>query len=207
METIPRHSATYCFVPLPGLCTYPDPSETDHPHHWFTIFLNILVPRHQSTFVKLALLRPFEAFKSPPFEAIVKFKWHAFARWRFFQLLFFYLVHFGLFVTAIHTDHKQLMIVSMVLGAILTFTWIRRSIIHYVNGIHSFTIFATYVELAAFVLPVITGLLKHGDNIAPPEFQSISVLSLWIFIVAQLRVFKGIGVFIAGKNYSKTIFI
>ncbi|CAB4376574.1 unnamed protein product [Rhizophagus irregularis] len=30
----------------------------------------------------------------------------------------------------------------------------------------------------------------HGDNVAPPELQSLSVLSLWIFVAAQLRVFK-----------------
>lgn len=74
------------------------------------------------------------------------------------------------------------------------------------NGIRFFTVFATYIELAAFILPVITGSLKHGDNVAPSELQSLSVLSLWIFVAAQLRVFKGIGVIIAGKNYSKTIF-
>ncbi|PKY13070.1 hypothetical protein RhiirB3_424810 [Rhizophagus irregularis] len=49
----------------------------------------------------------------------------------------------------------------------------------------------------AFILPVITRSLKHGDNVAPSELQSLSVLSLWIFIAAQLRVFKGIGVIIA----------
>ncbi|CAG8503655.1 hypothetical protein GLOIN_2v1771895 [Rhizophagus irregularis DAOM 181602=DAOM 197198] len=49
----------------------------------------------------------------------------------------------------------------------------------------------------AFILPVITGSLKHGDNVAPSELQSLSVLSLWIFVAAQLRVFKGIGVIIA----------
>jgi hypothetical protein len=189
---------------LPGLCTYP---ETDHPCHWFISFLNTLIPRHPSTFVKLALYRPSEAFKSPPFEAIVKFKWHAFARWRFFQLLFLYLVHFGLFIFAVNTNSRQLLIASMIIGTILTLTWIRRSIIHYVNGTRFFTVFATYVELAAFVLPIITGSLKHGDNVAPPELQSLSVLSLWIFVVAQLRVFNGIGVIIAGKNYSKNLYL
>jgi hypothetical protein len=165
-----------------------------------------LLPRQPSTFVKIAPFRPFEAFKFPPFEAIVKFKWHAFARWRFFRLLSLYFVHFGLFVYAVHTDHRQLMTVSMILGAILILTWIRRSIIHYVNGIRFFTVFATYVELAAFVLPVITGFLKRDDNVALSELQSLSVLSLWIFVITQLRVFKGIGVIISGKYYSKTIF-
>lgn len=178
----------------------------NYPCHWLAIFLNTLIPRHPSTFVKLVRLRPFEAFKSPPFEAIVKFKWHAFARWRFFQLLFLYLIHFGLFVSAVVTNRRQLMIASMILGAILILTWIRRSIIHYVNGIRFFTVFATYIELAAFILPVITGFLKHGDNVTHPELQSLSVLSLWIFVAAQLRVFKDIGVIIAGKNYLKTIF-
>ncbi|GES72809.1 hypothetical protein GLOIN_2v1771895 [Rhizophagus clarus] len=193
-ETISRHSATYCFVPLPGLCAYP---ETNHSCHWLLKFLNILIPRYPSTFVKLVLLRPFEAFKYPHFEAIVKFKWHAFARQRFFQLLFLYLIHFGLFIFAISTNSRRLMIASMIIGSILTFTWIRRSIIHYVNGIRFFTVFATYIELAAFVLPIITGSLKHGENVAPSELQSLSVLSLWIFVVAQLRVFKDFGVIIA----------
>ncbi|GES72818.1 hypothetical protein GLOIN_2v1771895 [Rhizophagus clarus] len=201
-ERIIRHSATHCFVPLPGLCTYP---ESSHTCHWFTIFLDTLIPRHLSIFVKLTLFRPFESFKSPPFEAIVKFKWHAFARWRFFQLFFLYLVHFGLFVSAISTNREQLVIASMILGIILTITWIRRSIIYYVNDIRFFTVFATYVEFAAFALPVITGSLKHGGNVAPPELQSLSVFSLWIFIVAQLCVvFKEIGIIIADSDNSNT---
>ncbi|RGB32381.1 hypothetical protein C1646_762971 [Rhizophagus diaphanus] len=68
------HSATLCYVPLPGLCTYPESV------NWF--------PRDLSPFAKLTTSYPCELlpsrasyeemFKSPPFQAIVKFKWHAF---------------------------------------------------------------------------------------------------------------------------------
>ena len=68
------------------------------------------------------------------------------------------------------------------------------------HNVGFFKAFTTYIDLIAFVLPVITGLLEQGNNSASPQLQSLSILSLWIFIIAQFRVFKGIGIFIAGKH-------
>src|SRR5688500_6662565 len=92
LEKIDQHSAILCYVPLPGLCTYPKTKN-------LSVF-NTLFPRNLSPFARLVVSNPIEyllesktfleLFSSPPFQAIVKFKWHTFARWRFYGLLFIY---------------------------------------------------------------------------------------------------------------------
>lgn len=71
----------------------------------------------------------------------------------------------------------------------------------YTYPLRFFKNFTTYIELVAYVLPVIAGSQINSS----PELRSISILFLWIYFVAQLRVFKGIGIFIAGKDFSETI--
>ncbi|GBC52321.2 hypothetical protein GLOIN_2v1486087 [Rhizophagus irregularis DAOM 181602=DAOM 197198] len=120
---------TYCYVPLPGLCHYSNVTKLNNPNFSklciYIITYLFLDVRELSPFAKLTLLQSFEAFQSKPFEAIVTFKWNAFAR--------------------------------------------------------------------TYVLPVIAGSQINSS----PELRSISILFLWIYFVAQLRVFKGIGIFIA----------
>jgi hypothetical protein len=96
-----QHYAIMCYVPLIGLCTYPK-----HDNN----FSNILIAPDSSPFVKIALgIKTLEFYdssntiiKSTFFRAIVKYKWHAFARWRHFGIFLYYLINSCLF-TAIVT--------------------------------------------------------------------------------------------------------
>ncbi|PKY31879.1 hypothetical protein RhiirB3_449710 [Rhizophagus irregularis] len=180
---------TYCYVPLPGLCHYSNVTKLNNPNFSklciYIITYLFLDVRELSPFAKLTLLQSFEAFQSKPFEAIVTFKWNAFARSYFLVFLFYYLAYFILFAAAIHTNNsysESFMITAYILGVFLAILWIIRA----VN-------FTTYIELIAYVLPVIAGSQINSS----PELRSISILFLWIYFVAQLRVFKGIGIFIA----------
>jgi hypothetical protein len=95
------------------------------------MFFDLLVPHCSSPFVELSFSNNSEMFDAshvssklfeyPPFQAIVKFKWHAFARFRFYVLFFCYILYLGFFTAAISgtTRSTQLMILSMVMGTTL----------------------------------------------------------------------------------------
>ncbi|RHZ83055.1 hypothetical protein Glove_99g373 [Diversispora epigaea] len=105
-EKRPRHYATLCYVPLPGLCTYPKDD-------------NIIIPRGLSPFAKFILSgtpiaevfqddhASSKIFKSQYFQAIVKYKWHAFARKSFLTCISLYFILFLLFNTAIIISTKK----------------------------------------------------------------------------------------------------
>ncbi|CAB4481350.1 unnamed protein product [Rhizophagus irregularis] len=106
IEKVPRHQVTLCYVPLPGLCTFPNYKDN-----------NILFPRGASPFVKLVMSNSDELldekhasskiFESPFFHAIVKFKWHIHGRIIFIIVLLIYLAFFLLFVTSITLDFNK----------------------------------------------------------------------------------------------------
>ncbi|CAB4390422.1 unnamed protein product [Rhizophagus irregularis] len=106
IEKVPRHQVTLCYVPLPGLCTFPNYKDN-----------NILFPRGASPFVKLVMSNSDELldekhasskiFESPFFHAIVKFKWHIHGRIIFIIVLLIYLAFFLLFVTSITLDFNR----------------------------------------------------------------------------------------------------
>ncbi|RGB37557.1 hypothetical protein C1646_756722 [Rhizophagus diaphanus] len=105
-EKVPRHQVTLCYVPLPGLCTFPNYKDN-----------NILFPCGTSPFVKIVMSSndelfdekhaSFKIFESPFFHAIVKFKWHIHGRIIFIIVLLIYLAFFLLFVTSIALDFNK----------------------------------------------------------------------------------------------------
>ncbi|CAG8496233.1 10814_t:CDS:2 [Funneliformis caledonium] len=184
-EKIARHSATLCYVPLPGLCTYPKRSG----------IFEVLFPCSQSPFVRLTLHHPieflqdsttcFELFSSPPFQAIVKFKWHAFARSRFIATFLIYLINFGLFTLAIGTKDMRIMKTSMTFGSIfLILNLIRLVLIFVANEVYS--------------------LLEHEDP-AYSILRFCSILLLWLGFISLLCLFQSIGVTLIGEKHSETI--
>ncbi|CAG8460679.1 11179_t:CDS:2 [Funneliformis mosseae] len=214
-EKIARHSATLCYVPLPGLCTYPKRSG----------IFEVLFPCSQSPFVRLTLHHPieflqdsttsFELFSSPPFQAIVKFKWHAFARSRFIVTFSIYLINFGLFTLAIGTKDMRIMKTSMTFGSIfLTLNLIRLVLIFVANG----TIFKYLLSPTAYFaflicfLPFFTGLievyslLEHEDP-AYSILRFCSILLLWLGFISLLCLFQSIGVMLIGEKHSETLIL
>ncbi|PKY28405.1 hypothetical protein RhiirB3_444559 [Rhizophagus irregularis] len=133
-----------CYVPLIGLCTYPERLNS---------FSNILIAPDLSPFIRIALgikrseiTNPSNAIiKSIFFRAIVKYKWHAFARCRLFGIFLLYLTNSCLFTvmvtinaTTINTEtisdvaistikaNRKLTILSIILGIfqlLVTFRW------------------------------------------------------------------------------------
>ncbi|CAB5118008.1 unnamed protein product [Rhizophagus irregularis] len=143
-EKEPQHYAIMCYVPLIGLCTYPERLNS---------FSNILIAPDLSPFIRIALgikrseiTNPSNAIiKSIFFRAIVKYKWHAFARCRLFGIFLLYLTNSCLFTvmvtinaTTINTEtisdvaistikaNRKLTILSIILGIfqlLVTFRW------------------------------------------------------------------------------------
>jgi hypothetical protein len=177
-RTTDPHLATYCHVPLYNLCSYST--------------------NNISPFSELAFSRSFEAFQTPIFEAIVMYKRNDFINiYSLFILL--YIIYFCLFVAAISTttsnpaSSRKLMIASLFFGSLWAYF---RFIVSMSNIYFSST---TFVGLLSLVLPFITGSIQLSNYTAPPELRSLSILFLWFFIFLQLRIFKGVGIFIVGK--------
>ncbi|CAB4438951.1 unnamed protein product [Rhizophagus irregularis] len=117
-EKEPRHYATLCYVPLPGLCTFPEDASRNR-------ICSILFPRGTSPFIQIAMSNKDEIFHeghayskmidSPFFHAIVKFKWHTFARWHFFKLFFLIFILFSLLIASSTVDlNKNMEIINSV---------------------------------------------------------------------------------------------
>ncbi|EXX61988.1 hypothetical protein RirG_166050 [Rhizophagus irregularis DAOM 197198w] len=214
LKTIPRHSTTLCYVPLPGLCIYPEST---------TGMLNTLFPSDLSPFAKLILFNASkvlsskasykEISRSPPFQAIVKFKWHTFARWRYFGLFFIKLAYCGLFAATVNTEIKQLMIASIICGTFITFLELRRNIVFVMNNVnistrinHSF-LFRTLVSFFSLITIIIIGFLLQNDKSTLSYLQrsilgvsqSISMFLLWMDFIGLLLVFKNTAIIYLGK--------
>ncbi|RIA96728.1 hypothetical protein C1645_754166 [Glomus cerebriforme] len=103
-EKEPRHHVTLCYVPLPGLCTFPDDN-------------NLLFPGGLSPFIKLVMSNDDELlndkhtstkiFESPFFHAIIKFKWHLFGRLIHNIVLLVYTTFFILFSASTTLDFNK----------------------------------------------------------------------------------------------------
>lgn len=131
---------TYCYVPLPGLCHYSNVTKLNNQNfsklRIYIITYLFLDVRELSPFAKLTLLQSFEAFQSKPFEAIVTFKWNAFARRYFLMFLFYYLAYFILCAAAIHTNNSYsegFMIAAYILGVFSAISWIIRAAVYIIN--------------------------------------------------------------------------
>jgi hypothetical protein len=214
LETIPRHSTTLCYVPLPGLCTYPET----------TTALNALFPRDLSPFAKLILFNNSsgvlsskasykEISRSPPFQAIVKFKWHTFARWRYFGLFFIKLAYSGLFAATVNTGIKQLMIASIICGTFIAFLELRRNIVFVMNNVNIRTIITHSIPLRTLVsffslITVTIWFLLQNDKSTHSFLQrsllgvpqSLSMFLLWIDFIGLLLVFKNTAIIYLGKH-------
>ncbi|RIA94406.1 hypothetical protein C1645_818020 [Glomus cerebriforme] len=103
-EKEPRHHVTLCYIPLPGLCTFPDDN-------------NLLFPGGLSPFIKLVMSNNDEVlndkhtsikiFESSFFHAIIKFKWHIYGRFIHLLVLFIYSTFFILFATSTTLDFNK----------------------------------------------------------------------------------------------------
>ncbi|RIA87508.1 hypothetical protein C1645_827672 [Glomus cerebriforme] len=99
-----RHHVTLCYIPLPGLCIFPDDN-------------NNLFPSGLSPFIKLVMSNNDELFnenhtsakifESPIFHAIIKYKWHLFGRIIHFLLLFIYTIFLILFAASNTLDFNK----------------------------------------------------------------------------------------------------
>ncbi|EXX59203.1 hypothetical protein RirG_191060 [Rhizophagus irregularis DAOM 197198w] len=113
----PRHYATLCYVPLPGLCTFHEDASRNRIY-------SILFPRGTSPFIRMVMSNKDELFydghayskmiDSPFFHAIVKFKWHTFARWYFLTYFIVVVTWFSLLIASSTVDlNKNMEIINL----------------------------------------------------------------------------------------------
>ncbi|CAG8605152.1 3667_t:CDS:2 [Ambispora leptoticha] len=183
---------TKCYIPLPGLFTRKNGC---------------------SPFDKLAYLHSIEAFQSPVFEAIVMQKLRVYSDMHS-AILVYYIIHFSLFVAVISntnntdTRNESLMISSLFFGSFTILSIGIRAIVKLIKflsyskdemplRVYFFKTWDTFVGLAASFLPVATVSLEYRNHTASPELKSLSILFMWIFLVLQLRLIKGVGIFLS----------
>jgi hypothetical protein len=209
LQTIPQHRSTLCYVPFPGLCNYPNDSG----------MLNTLFPHKLSPFAKFIITYPDEIFQasnpsseiidSPLFKAIIKFKWRAYARNRFFVIFSSYLFYFVLFSATVATHNSSLRIICTIFGTFLTLCISRYAIILSWNSVGirmvSPTVFLTF---GVVVLPAVSCFLDLFLEESKPLMilRASSIGILWIGIIQFLVAFRRIGLFIIGKDFSKNFF-
>jgi hypothetical protein len=93
-----------CYIPLIGLCTYPE-----RHNNFSNIFL---IGLDLSPFTKIAfgiktselVEPPYEIFSSSFFHAIIKYKWHTFARRRFVGVFLLYFINSVLFTVMVTSN-------------------------------------------------------------------------------------------------------
>src|ERR1051325_8381610 len=101
-EKDPQHYAIMCYAPLADFCNYPEGRNN---------IRDILFPPGLSPFAEITMYKPSDSyepsdtsskiFESSFFHAIVKYKWHTFARWRLLGIFIFYLINACIFTTMV----------------------------------------------------------------------------------------------------------
>ncbi|CAB4413663.1 unnamed protein product [Rhizophagus irregularis] len=189
-EEIEKHTAILCYIPLPGLCTKFSENGV----------LNALFNYKQSAFVQLIISKPIDyslnnkpllaLFSSPPLQAIVKFKWHAFGR-------------------SSEMINKMVWITSMIWGICWMLFFCRNCItLLLMNAeIKYFLSPLSYFMATVFCLPFVTSFLELNNYFgldplqnfgikSRPYFQAITTYFLWVFFILFLTSTKNFGVFL-----------
>ncbi|RUP46519.1 hypothetical protein BC936DRAFT_146855 [Jimgerdemannia flammicorona] len=180
-ERLP-HPVRLCISPLYGLNRYPD-------------------DRHfkPSVFAQLAF-RQSPMFDEPAFSAVVQYKWNVFARRYHHALLALYTAYAVIYLIAVSISPYTLMIPAVkgilitLTVAFLVFLDIRPLLMRW-NSITYWLSIYHWVDRAAFVLVLISTILTSPDYDKTVDLQAWTVLSLWFFVVFNLRVFQGLGLF------------
>jgi hypothetical protein len=173
-EEIEKHTAILCYVPLPGLCTKFSEDGV----------LNALFPCKQSAFVQLTIL---ELFSSPPLQAIVKFKWHAYGRYYFFIWFIGYLTTVILFLMMIYINNKIfnkiILIVNMIWGVILILFFCRCGLTLLLMNVkikrYSLS-FLTHLAIIGIFLPFVISFLEFYDYFGLEPLESSLGIKVWI---------------------------
>ncbi|RGB31665.1 hypothetical protein C1646_708476 [Rhizophagus diaphanus] len=180
LEEIEKHTAILCYAQLPGLSTRLSKDS----------MLNYIFPYKQSSFVKLTVSNPLDyslksksllvVFSSPPIQAIVKFKWHAFARQCWIIFFFFYLLTLVLLSVAVYCKNNKtinddtlnkMWITNMIFGAILALVVLRcgialsimkfKEINNRERNIRYLLSPISYFIIVTFILPFIVSFLEY----------------------------------------------
>jgi hypothetical protein len=207
LQTIPQRRSTLCYIPFPGLCSYPN--DSDWLNRWF--------PHKISPFTRFVLTYPDEVFKashpsseivdSPLFQAIVKFKWRAFAHRRYYlMILLAYLIYFVTFTLAVVIQNTFLYVLVLIMGIVLLLGLFRQMIILYLIGVgnrnYSSTVLLSFGTVFLPAVSVFLSLILE-DNKFQTILRDSAICILWIGGVQSLVSFRRIGTFIIGKDFSK----
>ncbi|RHZ44801.1 hypothetical protein Glove_709g65 [Diversispora epigaea] len=201
-NTQKTHPAKLCVVPLPDLCVYPSISNKSSFGRFWESYIR---SSQLSPFAKIAFDGPPEMFDQIAMEAIVKYKWQKFARTRFLMSFIFYIIYATLFCTTISFDNDMVpgssndirfYLFSLIsIMAVLSVLQEFRQIIGYQKNY--FFNLSNYIDIASYILPLITSLKVIYFKTEPPEWlKSFSILVVWLNVSLYSRAFSGPGKFI-----------
>ncbi|KAI7863025.1 hypothetical protein BDF14DRAFT_1885498 [Spinellus fusiger] len=205
------HFATLCVVPLPNYTTYtsntrlPDKILSNGPPGLTLDYFP------SSLFTAQASIGNSEVFKSgePVMEAMLLYKWHTFAKARFFLIYLIYIGYYALYsinvafskevfgymeesdsITFVHYLSLVLMMTISV-GLVIQET---RQIM--ASPKNYFRLFYNYISLVSVFLPTFAAVIIVSGNECPIELAAISVLILWLHAIVRLRILKEFGIMV-----------
>ncbi|KAL0084571.1 hypothetical protein F4703DRAFT_1942776 [Phycomyces blakesleeanus] len=205
------HLATLCVVPLPSYTAYTE--------NFRTLFNHIMgeppglasAYSPHSLFTVQASTGNSEVFRNgePVMEALLIYKWRAFARNRFFLIYLIYISYYTLYsitvafskevfnydaqTRVISPAHRSCLIIMIAISIVFIIQETRQIMVSRTNY---FRLFYNYISLTAVCLPAIATIVLLSGHTYPVEASAISVLILWLHAIVRLRVLKEFGIMV-----------
>ncbi|RUS19271.1 hypothetical protein BC937DRAFT_87742 [Endogone sp. FLAS-F59071] len=152
-----------------------------------------------SAFAQLAF-RQSPVFDEPAFQAVVQYKWDTFARWYHLGLLFLYSSYALIYMVAVSISPSTLAIPGIsytliVLTVVFMIVFDIRPLLMRWNSLTYWSSIYHWIDRAAFILVLVSTIATLLDNDSLVDLQAWTVLTLWMFVVFNFRVFRGLGLF------------
>lgn len=149
-----------------------------------------------SVFAQLAF-RQSPVFDEPAFQAVVQYKWDTFARWYHLGLLFLYISYALIYMVAVSISPSTLAIpgISYTLIALTGLFMIIFDIRPLLMRWNSLTYWSSiyhWIDRAAFILVLVSTIVTLLGYDSLVDLQAWTVLTLWMFVVFNFRVFRGL---------------
>ncbi|KAI8641625.1 hypothetical protein BD408DRAFT_444199 [Parasitella parasitica] len=209
-----------CVVPLPHFNSYSDfPEDRDHKHLMENATdsngsanITVIPYKEESAFISLATNQhENDIFHQGDtvLEVLLQYKWNKFARTRFLLVYLIYLIYYIAYSVGVsfsrevfgyvlatsisNAGHLVCIIIMFVAGGILLLQEV-----HQFAKSHSkpsyFVSLYNIIDIAAFVLPVVTFWQMLNDVSHLDEVSSVSTLILWLHGILRLRVIPLFGI-------------
>ncbi|OZJ06581.1 hypothetical protein BZG36_00538 [Bifiguratus adelaidae] len=196
-------------IPFRDICRYPDmptlrpPKDFYQPWRYYARWLrhHIVLPHSaRSTYLQIIMLEDQALldsgiFTTLTFEALNSYKWHTFARERFYIIWFIHLLYYTLVwsLGASPINTEPILYIIVVIAIVFLIQEFRQTV---GEGLQRYLSFYNLIDIATYVLPLsisiqaLYGLRVDNGNPITPALYSASILVLWLHFLITLRTFR-----------------